>query len=52
MSPLQKRPLHGQLLAFLGQQGYSRFVSVEMGKQSQLEKIEDTLHYVWGLLDR
>lgn len=52
LSPLQKRPLHGQLLAFLGQQGYSRFVSVEMGKQSQLEKIEDTLHYVWGLLDR
>ena len=48
LKPLEKRGLHKELAAFLKENAYSGFVSIEMGKQEVFEKtaLEEIMCYV------
>ncbi len=46
LKPIERRKLHGQLRALLEAEGYTGFISVEMGKQDDLRVIERVMRYV------
>lgn len=46
LKPIQKRMLHRDLREILEKEGYTNFVSIEMGKVDDLDIIEETLNYV------
>lgn len=46
LAPIQCRPLHDSLAALLREEGYSGYVSIEMGKQEDESTIEKALLYV------
>ena len=46
LKPIQKRTLHYNLREILEREGYTNFVSIEMGKSDDLNIIEETLSYV------
>ena len=46
LAPIQKRLLHRELAHEMRQNGYSGFVSVEMGSQSNMEQIKEAMAYV------
>lgn len=46
LKPIQPRSLHTELFALLEEERYSRYVSIEMGKQEELRVIEKALQYV------
>lgn len=46
LAPIRRRPLHDRLAAFLQEEGYSGYVSIEMGKQDDESAIEKALLYV------
>lgn len=48
LPPIRPRPLHGELRDLLRQEGYTGWVSVEMGK-SGLGAVEEALAYVEGV---
>ena len=43
---IEQRNLHKELMKLLTQEGYQRFVSIEMGKREELIEIENVLKYV------
>lgn len=43
-------PLHEALIARLSQEGYDRYISIEIGRQEALSQIQDTLRYVRELV--
>lgn len=43
---IEKRELHGELAQLLRAEGYSRFVSIEMGAQESMEDIESSMAYI------
>lgn len=46
LKPIEKRAIHSDLAAFLKAAGYQGYVSIEMGKQDDLQVIEDACGYV------
>lgn len=46
LKPIQKRKLHEELLAMLGDAKYAGYVSIEMGKVDHLEEIRKAMLYV------
>lgn len=46
LKPIERRKLHGQLRDILEAEGYAGFVSIEMGRQDDLQLIERTMRYV------
>lgn len=48
LKPIEKRSIHKELAAFLKENGYSGFISIEMGKQEVFEEaaLEDVMCYV------
>lgn len=51
LAVIQKRKLHSQLVELLSDKNYDGYVSIEMGKQDDLEILEKTMKYVKGLAD-
>ena len=43
---IERRNLHRELMKLLAEEGYQRFVSIEMGKRDDLMEIENVLKYV------
>lgn len=43
---IERRNLHRELMELLAEEGYQRFVSIEMGKRDDLMEIENVLKYV------
>ena len=52
LKPLQDRALHEELLAFLTQNRYGGFVSVEMSRPEEPERVYQTMEKLRGLADR
>ncbi len=50
LKTIEKRELHKDLFGFLKECGYDRYVSIEMGKQDDLKKIENTMIYLDSLI--
>lgn len=46
LKKIAPRGLHSELFAFLKANGYERFVSIEMGKQDDLNKLFEAMEYV------
>lgn len=46
---IEMRTLHQQLAALLKDNGYKEFISIEMGKQENLQMIKETMEYVKGV---
>lgn len=46
LKPIEKRELHLQLANFLKKENYSKFVSVEMGKQKDVSSLKQAMAYV------
>ena len=49
LKPIQERRLHQDLINLLKKENYQGFVSIEMGKQDEIEQIDKALSYVGGL---
>lgn len=45
LKPIQKRQLHRDLICLLREEGYDRFVSVEMGKTEDMDLLSQILDY-------
>ena len=43
---IERRPLHQELAALLREEGYDRYVSIEMGRQEDLDALARTMAYV------
>lgn len=43
---IERRKIHRELMELLAEEGYQRFVSIEMGKRDDIEEIELALGYV------
>jgi sugar phosphate isomerase/epimerase len=43
---IEKRELHHELASILRQAGYEKFVSIEMGKQENLDEVKETINYI------
>lgn len=43
---IEKREIHNQLANILRQVNYQGFVSIEMGKQDDLDKVKETINYI------
>ena len=48
---IEKRDLHKDLIGFLKECGYDKYVSIEMGKQDDLKTVERMMIYLGSLLD-
>jgi hypothetical protein len=46
LKPIEKRPIHSDLATFLKAAGYQGYVSIEMGRQDELQVIESACSYV------
>lgn len=46
LKPIERRSLHKELAAALREHDYSGYVSIEMGKQDNLQVLEETMGYV------
>ncbi len=46
LKKIEKRELHRRLLENLASEGYEGYISIEMGKESGLEEIENAMRYV------
>lgn len=46
LKPIVRRPVHRELYQLLKEEGYDRFVSIEMGKTESFEIIEKRMEYV------
>ena len=46
LKPIQKRRLHNELVEMLKVGGYQRFISIEVGRQDNITKIEKMLEYM------
>lgn len=46
LQPIQKRKLHNELAEVLEDAGYKRFVSIEVGKQENIEVLSEMMEYV------
>lgn len=44
--PIQKRELHEQIAKLLKEEGYKKFVSIEMGKTGDISVLESVMEYV------
>ena len=47
---IERRPLHQELAALLREEGYDRYVSIEMGRQEDMKALARTMAYVRELL--
>lgn len=47
---IEKRELHKDLIDFLKECGYDRYISIEMGKQDDLKIVENTMIYLASLM--
>lgn len=50
LAPLQEHPLHRELVMLLQQEGYGRYLSIEMATVPELGTVRNTLHYVRSLV--
>lgn len=46
LKPVEKRDLHKDLMAFLRDCGYDRYISIEVGKQDDISALEEMMRYV------
>lgn len=46
LKPIERRALHGELFSLLRQEGYTGFISIEMGKVEELSVMEEKLEYI------
>lgn len=46
LKPIQEREIHRQLAEMIRGHGYGRYVSIEMGKQEDVETVRKTMEYV------
>lgn len=49
LKPIQKRALHGELVALLFENGYNGFLSIEMGKTEGLDQVKKAMEYIGDL---
>ena len=49
LAAIEKRELHGKLLKVLKENGYERYVSIEMGNACGIDKVKEAIGYVAGL---
>lgn len=49
LAPVRRRALHEELAALLREEGYDRFVSIEMGMRDDTGEIEDVMAYLAGI---
>ncbi len=46
LKPIQHREIHNHLADYLRNEGYDRFVSIEVGKQESIDALEQMMEYV------
>ena len=46
LKPIEARDVHNRLKEILEKEGYSRYVSVEMGKVDDIEVVKNVMRYV------
>ena len=46
LKPIERRSLHQELKELLFAEGYSGFVSIEMGKTEDLSDLENAMRYI------
>ncbi|SEK44669.1 Sugar phosphate isomerase/epimerase [Pseudobutyrivibrio ruminis] len=46
LKPIEKRNIHRELAQLLNEKGYDKYVSIEVGKQEDIEKLADMMEYV------
>ncbi|SOC04152.1 sugar phosphate isomerase/epimerase family protein [Pseudobutyrivibrio ruminis] len=46
LKPIEKRDIHKELAQLLKEKGYDKYVSIEVGKQEDVEKLADMMEYV------
>ena len=50
LKPVEKKRIHSDLIAFLRESGYKKYISIEMGRQDDVSVIEEKMRYVASLL--
>jgi sugar phosphate isomerase/epimerase len=51
LKPIEKRILHKELKDVLLKEHYRGFISIEMGKTDELQKLDDVMYYVKGIFE-
>ena len=51
LKPVRKRSLHKQLACLLRDEGYNKAVSIEMGRQEDMEQVDAVMGYVRSLFE-
>lgn len=46
LKPIEKRELHSELAQLLREEGYSRYISIEMGTQENIKVVESAMIYI------
>lgn len=49
---IERREIHNELIEVLNKENYEGFVSIEMGKQENLENLKSVMNYVCELINR
>lgn len=51
LKPIEHRALHGELLRYLQDSGYNRFVSIEIGNQNDLTPVREAMEYLRATIE-
>ena len=51
LKPIEKRDIHKKLRNILEKEDYSKYISIEMGKQDDLVQIENIMRYVYQIVN-